>query len=276
MNAENGSSVRHHVSTTAADILINNGLAKHGISLLNTIYNSEWVPRGSVDIAALSVYLKGYTQVRNLSGVRWVVKTALQKNMAIDRLFLDSLNASRLVFKRPSHGIRGVLRREVVNARFARELKWWWGLISQRRSEQRREVNHFGRKLVRTIVACGVEHQLPPRPSDVRIPPLEEVLTGEPEPLHGMNEPVGQIGKSSVGVAHEDSSENRATSREDPLELRGCNLDIASVPSGSSGLPKAVRDKERLKRHLLLLRRSIIMPGGKAAAFRVIVGRDST
>ncbi|EME84883.1 uncharacterized protein MYCFIDRAFT_82950 [Pseudocercospora fijiensis CIRAD86] len=72
MNDENGWDVGHHVGVTAANTLINNNRAEHGINLLNAIYQSEWTRHRPLNIVAMTVYVKGYAALQHKHGVRWV------------------------------------------------------------------------------------------------------------------------------------------------------------------------------------------------------------
>ncbi|KJY00514.1 hypothetical protein TI39_contig323g00024 [Zymoseptoria brevis] len=268
MNSENGFPVNNHIGTTAADVLINNRLAKHAVNLLNTIYDSKWVPKDSVDLATLTVYMKAYTAQRDRPGVRWVVQTVLSKDMAIDRLFLDTLKACWRDFNSsPTTARRGHL-----DSKFARELKWWCACVSKRRNMQRIRVNIFGQRLVRSMVSTARRQQLPPLPSELR-KDLEQDMIGEVEPRY---DPSLQSGlEEGQSMNQQDVA---PVSRVALRRARGRLAPSLNLPSGpqprlqrTAGL---IRDREWVKRYRLLFRRDLIMPDGKAAAFRWYVASE--
>ncbi|KXS95857.1 hypothetical protein AC578_7880 [Pseudocercospora eumusae] len=141
-NNENGWDVGHHVGVTAANILINNGRAVHGINLLNAIHSSEWTRHRPLDIVAMTVYVKGYAALQHQSGVWWVVRRVLSQDMRIDRRFLAALKAAKASF--------GVSQSE-QDHRFVDVLRRMRLRCIERRVSQRLETKKMGRRLIRTI-----------------------------------------------------------------------------------------------------------------------------
>ncbi|KAF7188908.1 hypothetical protein HII31_09831 [Pseudocercospora fuligena] len=146
-NDENGWDVGHHVGVTAANILINNSRAEHGINLLNAIYRSEWTRHRPLDIVAMTVYIKGYAALQHHLGVRWVVRRVLSKDIRIDRRFLAALKAAKASFG-DSHVNRS---QSGQNRGFVLELRSMRLRCIERRMSQRLETKKMGRRLIRTI-----------------------------------------------------------------------------------------------------------------------------
>ncbi|KXT12360.1 hypothetical protein AC579_594 [Pseudocercospora musae] len=146
-NDENGWDVEHHVGVTAANILINNSRAEHGINLLNAIYRSEWTRNRPLDIVAMTVFVKGYAALQHQLGVRWVVRWVLSRDIRIDRRFLAALKVAKASFG-GSHVDRSQSKQDCG---FVLELSSMRLRCIERRMSQRLETKKMGRRLISTI-----------------------------------------------------------------------------------------------------------------------------
>ena len=143
MNDENGWPVQHHVGVTAADVLIRQGRAQYGLNILSAIYMSDWASRRSLDIVALTVFLKGYKVLQSIVGIRWVVQTVLSQNLPITRKFLREL---RDTYRRPRFPTLRRRRALIIS---------WIKICVDRRKKQMSESMKMGYELVDCIVQCS-------------------------------------------------------------------------------------------------------------------------
>lgn len=90
-NDDNGWRVNHYVGVYAAHTLMMRRQWRTGLSLMSSIYNSEWAQRLPLDIAALTTFLRGYIALQSVEGVQWVVQTILDKNFRISKKFMKQL-----------------------------------------------------------------------------------------------------------------------------------------------------------------------------------------
>ena len=156
-NDENGWLVKHHVGVTAADMLIRKRCPQYGLNILSAIYNSEWAKDRPLDCVALSVFLKGYITIQSLGGIRWVVKTVLERGIRIEKKFVNQLRyAVKGDFSEKMNKLSPEARPLLVS---------WVELCSERRVKQMWEIRKLGWKLVETINACtpegrAIEHTL--------------------------------------------------------------------------------------------------------------------
>ncbi|KAK4625049.1 uncharacterized protein CLAFUR5_05888 [Fulvia fulva] len=177
-NAENGWPVSHHVGVTAANILVNKGRPEHGISILNSIYHSEWAQERDFDIAPMSVYLRGYAALGSDKGLQWTLSTVMRKDIRIDRKFLVTLQRAREIYgellrRRPE--LRGSMNMLAA-------LRRWRSVFSERRERQRIDTKLFGRRLRDVIVDCMELSREPVGESDVRL--MLETETPSSTPPH--------------------------------------------------------------------------------------------
>jgi hypothetical protein len=197
----------------------------------------------------------------------------LQLDLAIDRLFLDTLRESERKLSMSAYRERMPRLRT-----FAREVGHWRRLVSERRYEQRARVNRFGRKLVRTIISCRQQQLIPDLPSELRMD-LERDLIGKWDQHHERQEPGENATQNykPAGVEQQEEAACRFPERHAALRRArgrlGSSINLpGSVVAGRKTMPRLVQNQEWVKRYRLFLRRSLIMPDGKAAAFRLYVG----
>lgn len=275
-NEENGFPVKHHVGITAANTLINNHRADHGVNILNAIYHSEWVIDRPLDIVAMTVYLKGYAALKSKSGIQWVLRKVLSANMAIDRPFLAALkDACR------SFGIAAVVRRTRSNTDrtgFIRELRLGRQQCIVRRHEQRIQTKRFGNSLVKRILQCvEMERRLGVEMEKRR--ELEESFFGGP--VEGEDGHEGETIASrgaSPNTANDMAKEKDFDGKPTRLEARRARARLAMAirfqgeeRTGTKRTLKQTRDSQWLKQYRALTKKDLIMADGKLASFRRFV-----
>ncbi|GAB7360144.1 hypothetical protein MBLNU230_g7907t1 [Neophaeotheca triangularis] len=145
VNEENGWPTRHHVAVTAANILINRHRPLEGLKLLSNISSSQWVKDKAMPIEALTVYIKGYTVVGKIDGVKWAVSTVLDSDMRIDTIFLTTL---KLCVKR----ISADKRMPTPDSKLLSLLDHLYDKCRAKYRKQRIESKKFGRQLVGSLV----------------------------------------------------------------------------------------------------------------------------
>jgi hypothetical protein len=151
MNDMNGWPLSHHLAVSAANLLISNQRVEYGLNLLTAVYNSEWTSRRPLDTPAMTVFLKGYRQIRSLSGVEWAVKHVLTTNMRVTAMFMRQL---KLTYQPPE--TRPGSRRAGFSDEKARDLlRSWAQTCYKRRLKQIDENFRFGLELERTIKECA-------------------------------------------------------------------------------------------------------------------------
>ncbi|KXL46475.1 hypothetical protein M433DRAFT_149383 [Acidomyces richmondensis BFW] len=180
MNDEQGFKVNHHVGTTAASYLINNNRAIYGLNLLRDLYKSSWAKKRPLDIVAMSVFVKGYTQVKDLSGVYWTVRSVLSKDMPIDEVFLRELNRASRKFSSLQMTAGRKTDFEVPPWNPGARIREWQLICRERRTKQRKEVVVLGNRLVKALAKCANHQRLPTIGVDERYA-FEEALLGKSE-----------------------------------------------------------------------------------------------
>lgn len=148
-NDENGWPVSHHVGVSAANLLIDNRRAEHGINLLNSIYTSEWAKHRPPNMVAMVVFLKGYIALGNLQGIMWSVRKVLRDDLRVSRKFLDWLRKSPKAFDHNSHLASS--NRRSTDPWILQTLKEARAECIERRRVQSLEAERLGYELVRVI-----------------------------------------------------------------------------------------------------------------------------
>ena len=142
---------KHHVCIAAAKHLIVCGRAEGGIELLNFIFHSAYAEKWPMEIAAMSVFLKGYAKLGHLEGIKWVVSKVLEEDMRIDATFCHELRMARQplreLFKNP--GLSQETRNQVQDA--IDQLNQWRGGCIERRIQQKERAELDGWELVKII-----------------------------------------------------------------------------------------------------------------------------
>lgn len=148
MNEQSGLHVKHHLGTTAAHALIQAGFAEHGVNLLSSILRSSWCVDEPLDISAMSVWLLGYAALGHKKGIQWVIEEVLDKDLALDQGFLNTLKRAR----RPAHRRRdGSLGYGRQNEELQAQLMGWYRVCVQKRQVQQQKAKVFGRQLVKLL-----------------------------------------------------------------------------------------------------------------------------
>ncbi|CAK4032438.1 hypothetical protein BST61_czeina62g000220 [Lecanosticta acicola] len=177
--------VSHYLGVTAADVLIRHQRAEYAVNLLNAILRSDWAKQQSLDIVAMTVWVKGLRflarpgshLVRELVRIGHVV---LDKELKITRRFIVELKGACKAFgmpgvRRPREPLRP-LNSLSSNARIL------WGLYNRCIEEwnrQRREAKLKGAKLVKMIAQSVRDAELPIIESSKR-GGIEEEIFGPP------------------------------------------------------------------------------------------------
>lgn len=264
LNEENGWPVKHHVGITAANILIDNRRAHYGLNILDAMFQSEWAIRRPLDIVAMTVFLKGYAALRSMDGMSWVVETVLRQDMRIDQKFLDAMKDAVKCFAG-----RSVVRMHDVDARGSRAaavLIAWTQQCYDRRAKQRLDAKILGRRLVACLAKCANEEKLAVG-SAVRLE-LEDSLFGPR---------IRPLALPSPSASLEDGdSANVITAQPKPNYMERIRLRTARVIRaeqslgrwGHRGIVLRAYDRKWVRQYRAFLRKDLLMPDGKLAAFR--------
>lgn len=179
-NDEQGFKVNHHVGTTAASYLINNNREIYGLNLLRDLYKSPWAKKRPLDIVAMSVFIKGYTQMKDLHGIYWIINTVLSKDMQIDEVFLRELNRASRKFGSSQMTAGRETNSPVPPGHAGARIREWLLICRERRARQRKGVVVLGNQLVRALAKCANQQRLPAIGLDDRYD-FEEALLGKGE-----------------------------------------------------------------------------------------------
>lgn len=98
---QNGFQIRHHLVSSVARRLVDEGRARWAISILKTIYNSQWAESTigtTFDMPSMTVFLQAYVVSDSLAGIKWVVHTVLERRLRIDKSFMKTLKRARTHF----------------------------------------------------------------------------------------------------------------------------------------------------------------------------------
>ncbi|KAK6389842.1 hypothetical protein LTR65_006111 [Meristemomyces frigidus] len=262
MNDENGWPVKHHVGITAANLLINSRRAEHGLNILDAIYRSEWAVKRPLDIVAMTVFLKGYAALRSIEGIKWVVKTVLTEDMRVDQKFLAALRDAMKRFTRISQSAVPVRPGGAngKNARLVPVLVDWIQQCHERRAKQRFEAKVLGRKLVACLAKCANQQQEPGIEAAARHA-LEDAIFGQR--VKALNLPSDVDSDSAV-----TPTTNRYLERLKLRVAREIRAEHVHQRRGPRARALGAYDRRWLVQYRAFLRRNLVMPGGKLAAFR--------
>ena len=146
-----GLHTKHHLSVAAAEHLIHCGRAEGGIELLSLIYYSAYAEQVPMDIAAMSVFVKGYANIGHLQGIKWVVEKVLGENMRIELPFCLALGDARKPLRKllETPGLSADTKQRVQEA--IAQLKDWQTECQDRRHVQIARTVSDGWELVKTI-----------------------------------------------------------------------------------------------------------------------------
>ncbi|KAM3416160.1 hypothetical protein BST61_g7768 [Cercospora zeina] len=148
-NKKNGWPVSHYVGVTAANLLIDNHEPALGIDLLNFICDDRWGSHDPPDIVAMTVFLKGFIDLRHLKGIIWVVRKVLTQKMPIDHKFLARLKQSPRAFD--THPHLPEAQRKSVGLGTYNRLKLLRRLCGARRVIQRWNAFRMGYKFIAVL-----------------------------------------------------------------------------------------------------------------------------
>lgn len=263
-NEANGLPVKHFIGVTAADILIDNHRPRQGINLLDAIYRSEWAIDTPPDIVAMTVFLKGFSSLKSLDSIRWVIKTVLEQDIRIDHKFMVTLKDCREHFKHV-HG------KDVPGDRnwATRRLDDWRLVCRSKREQQMSEAKKFGNKLVECLARCAKAG--PTIDVDKRLE-LEDLALG-----------ARVVHNASATTRHEKGMQTDGDIKGDRIHLSassGANSTTAEKSQHRPGHHSNYRPVTRTssakwtKDYRALLRMRLLMPDKKLAAHRYVLWQD--
>ncbi|KAL9083778.1 MAG: hypothetical protein Q9165_008388 [Trypethelium subeluteriae] len=148
---------RHHLCVSAAKHLIFCEQAGAGVELLSFIYHSDYAKQIPMDIAAMSVFVKGYAAIGHLQGIKWTVSKVLEDDMRIDKKFRRELSEARKPLRKllQSPGLSEDSRIKVQQA--LDQLQAWQAQCQERQNEQELRTETDGWKLVRIIQELSID-----------------------------------------------------------------------------------------------------------------------
>lgn len=237
--ADNGIHVRHHLATTTAHILIEQGRSRDAVALLSEIYHSEWTwPSAggkALDVPAMTVFLQGYIKMNHEEGMKWVIDCILEKDMRIDTALLETLKRAREHFR--------LAARKTGDAQFARlegMMRGWHLLCQQRQKEQKKASQKFGLRLVDRIVECARQKTLaPPEPLCQSKPRVSHVVGG-----HGQRVRKIRIRRLDPAAACRRAGVCAAAQRPGGARL------ASALPTAPEGAEESSADVEVTARHV--------------------------
>ncbi|KAI9866319.1 MAG: hypothetical protein M1813_001441 [Trichoglossum hirsutum] len=89
-----GLEIKHHISVTAAFLLVESRRSHAAVDILTRVMQSEWGKRKPLDIVGMSVLMKAYAGLKDAEGVKRVVDTVLSRRMQVDTPFIRSLKGA--------------------------------------------------------------------------------------------------------------------------------------------------------------------------------------
>ncbi|KAI4720607.1 hypothetical protein E4T48_03114 [Aureobasidium sp. EXF-10727] len=146
---KNSVTIRHHLATTAATVLIQNGKPNEAIRLLSQIYLSPWAEKVPFDLPAMTVLLQAYIHVRHSLGIEWVIKEVLDKDYRIDYAFMTVIrNAKKSAESRALAG--GEKGRN--DHRLSRMLEYYASVCRAKQTVQIKRTARLGHRLVNVMI----------------------------------------------------------------------------------------------------------------------------
>jgi hypothetical protein len=146
---KNSVTIRHHLATSAATVLLKNNKANDAIQLLSQIYHSKWSHKVPFDLPAMTVLLQAYTHVSHSLGIEWVIKEVLDQDYRIDYTFMTIIRkAKRTAEKRAQFtGVRGS-----NNLKLSNMLEYYADVCRAKQKAQIKRASRLGNRLVATLI----------------------------------------------------------------------------------------------------------------------------
>ncbi|KAH0029501.1 hypothetical protein KCU80_g12288, partial [Aureobasidium melanogenum] len=157
---KNNVTIRHHLATSAATVLLQNNKANDAIQLLSQIYHSAWAEKVPFDLPAMTVLLQAYIHVSHSSGIEWVIKEVLAWDYRIDYAFMTVIRNARRTAERRSQaeGDKGM-----NNLRLSRMLGYYADVCRAKQKTQIKRASRLGNRLVNAMIKLA-------RPRSTRAP----------------------------------------------------------------------------------------------------------
>jgi hypothetical protein len=146
---KNNVTIRHHLATSAATVLLKNNKANDAIQLLSQIYHSKWAHKVPFDLPAMTVLLQAYIHVSHSLGIEWVIKEVLDKDYRIDYSFLAVIRrAKKTAEKRAlAGGAKGI-----NNLKLSKMLEYYTDVCRTKQKTQIKRASRLGNRLVATLI----------------------------------------------------------------------------------------------------------------------------
>jgi hypothetical protein len=146
---KNSVTIRHHLATSAATVLLKNNKANDAIQLLSQIYHSKWSQKVPFDLPAMTVLLQAYIHVSHSLGIEWVIKEVLDQDYRIDYTFMTVIRkAKRTAEKRAQFtGVRGT-----NNLKLSNMLEYYSDVCRAKQKAQIKRASRLGNRLVATLI----------------------------------------------------------------------------------------------------------------------------
>jgi hypothetical protein len=146
---KNSVTIRHHLATSAATVLLKNNKANDAIQLLSQIYHSKWAQKVPFDLPAMTVLLQAYIHVSHSLGIEWVIKEVLDQDYRIDYTFMTVIRkAKRTAEKRAEFaGAKGT-----NNLKLSAMLEYYSDVCRAKQKAQIKQASRLGNRLVATLI----------------------------------------------------------------------------------------------------------------------------
>nr|POF05868.1 hypothetical protein CFP56_53255 [Quercus suber] len=253
LNQKRGLPVKHDVATTAAFTLLRTGRARDAVRILEGLHRSDWAQGHELDLAAMTVLLRGYAALGEKSGIKWVIDTVIARNMRIDLKFLKALREISK-FAGTSADINSQLE-HASRTEDAVFLSDAIELFRKRRAQQLLKIKNLGSKLTAVLAHCA--NQASSIPIDVDAwPEIEKAMFGAAlRPIGLPSDATPQ--EKKVGVRRAEAAA-RDSNKSAPQYL-------LSSGASNSGRQRNLSDDRFYSK---FLNRGLITADGKMLAFR--------
>ncbi|CAD0110007.1 unnamed protein product [Aureobasidium uvarum] len=146
---KNSVTIRHHLATSAATVLLQNGKPNDAIRLLSQIYLSPWAEKVPLDLPAMTVLLQAYIHVRHSLGAEWVIKEVLEKDYRVDYAFMTVIRKAKISAKSRASvgGEKGM-----NNLRLSKMLDYYSKVGRAKQMAQIKAASRLGNRLVNAMI----------------------------------------------------------------------------------------------------------------------------
>jgi hypothetical protein len=240
-NEDNGLKLKKHVGVHAANLLINNHCALDGLRLLRDLFPgpspaitgthlasdepsdlskkaplipkttllpktpSPTSPESTIDLASLTVYLKGLIALNHTRGIHWTVDYILDNNLRVDIACLNTLRNQARMLLRSSHIYGLALAKQVHRARLA---------LSERRIQQKMESGRHMKDLLYVLSDCRKKQLQSETPLTTTTIGKKKKSSGRRQSLEENGAPSTEVRTTASAAASNESTREPWTGKD--------------------------------------------------------------